>query len=754
MNKNKESKELHPHLPQDEPSSKNKTTSFLASEVDGQNNPSSNVQTVTPAGISLFNNAKLENNENIDQKQLKRSWRSDEYTEIMEKDHDSKGPNQQIISQKKGTNFTVAAESHDQDKHAMLQPPKRHRQNMLPDSYSKDEISPMKSEEYVPQDSQMEHVAKTAPRANPHSGQDIEFKDSNSAISSTCSSPSQQFESSKDYDFADMECKDGESSVGGEGSGSIGSGNSSTSSYISYQIPPAPPSTPASVSYQNTLTGRDIVMAPPLPSTDFVTTQGSYHYDSRFNPSMTSGVVAGSQDLAATPIPHKKPQRSQNPPSRTGTDQARPQYKGSKPSTRKGASKGAEKNEFNSWNVGPRYELIRILGRGSYGEVAQARDLYREGKQTSGSQNFVAIKRITSAFDQEVDAIRIYREMHILRRLRGHECIIQLLDVIPPESDNLDNFNDLYLVFEYVDTDLYKLIMSPQYLTTEHIRTFLYQMLTGLKYIHSFSVIHRDLKPANILLNEDCSLKICDFGLARIMHREDVSKQKKTMKNAADSSKIGPVASPGLKRQLTKHVVTRWYRAPELILIQPYTSAVDIWSIGCILAELLSMQEGSVPSYEDRVPLFPGGSCYPLSEPESGSAKDSERRDQLSVIFSVIGTPSDADIASIEKANNYIKSLERKPGKSLQSLYPAADANALHLLKQMLQFNPANRCTVDEAIEHEFLRDVRNKELETTAQEALEAPSFLDAPRIDIKELKRRTYEEVMWYQNTKTNKV
>ncbi len=200
--------------------------------------------------------------------------------------------------------------------------------------------------------------------------------------------------------------------------------------------------------------------------------------------------------------------------------------------------------------------------------------------------------------------------------------------------------------------------------------------------------------------------------------------------------------------------MTRWYRAPELILIQPYTSAVDIWSIGCILAELLSMQEGSVPSYEDRVPLFPGGSCYPLSEPESGSAKDSERRDQLSVIFSVIGTPSDADIASIEKANNYIKSLERKPGKSLQSLYPAADANALHLLKQMLQFNPANRCTVDEAIEHEFLRDVRNKELETTAQEALEAPSFLDAPRIDIKELKRRTYEEVMWYQNTKTNKV
>ena len=449
MNKNKESKELHP---QDDPSSKNKTTSILASKVEGQNNPSSNVQTVTPAGTSLSNSASLENkNEIIDKKQLKRSWKSDEYTEIMEKDPDSKGHDQQI-SQKKDSSFpsdvTVEAQSHEQGKYATLQPHKRHRQNILPDSYSKDEISPMKSEEYLPQDSKMEHTSKTAPRQSPHAGQDIELKDSNSAISSTCSSPSQQFESNKDDDFAEDDCKDGESSVGGEGSGSIGSGNSSTSSYVSYQIPPAPPSTPASVSYQNNLTERDIAMAPPLPPTDYVPTHGSYHYDSRFNPSMTSGVVAGSQDLAATPLPYKQPHRRQNPTSRTDTDQARPQHKRSKPSTRKGDGRGAEKNEFNSWKVGSRYELIRILGRGSYGEVAQARDLHREGKQTSGSQNFVAIKRITSAFDQEVDAIRIYREMHILRRLRGHECIIQLLDVIPPESDDLDKFNDLYLVFE------------------------------------------------------------------------------------------------------------------------------------------------------------------------------------------------------------------------------------------------------------------------------------------------------------------
>jgi mitogen-activated protein kinase 1/3 len=167
-------------------------------------------------------------------------------------------------------------------------------------------------------------------------------------------------------------------------------------------------------------------------------------------------------------------------------------------------------NDFTTWEVGSRYKLQRILGHGSYGEVAQAIDL----KRKAGQPEFVAIKRINGIFDQEIDAKRIYREMFILRRLRAHSCIIRLIDVISPAS--ADSFNDLYLVFEYVDTDLYKLIMSPQYLSTEHIRHFLYELLIGLHYIHKSSVIHRDLKPANILLNEDCSLKICDFGLARV----------------------------------------------------------------------------------------------------------------------------------------------------------------------------------------------------------------------------------------------
>lgn len=159
------------------------------------------------------------------------------------------------------------------------------------------------------------------------------------------------------------------------------------------------------------------------------------------------------------------------------------------------------------------------------------------------------------------------------------------------------------------------------------------------------------------------------------------------------------------------------------------------------------MQEGNVPGYQDRKPLFPGGTCYPLSG-EGGSIKADERLDQLSVIFSVIGTPAPEDIDASGKANEYISALPKMKGRPLETLYPAADPEAIDLLKKMLQFNPLHRVTAEEALKHGFFEGARRKDLERTADGPLEAPDFLESDDIDLGLLKQRTYEEVLWYRD------
>jgi hypothetical protein len=172
------------------------------------------------------------------------------------------------------------------------------------------------------------------------------------------------------------------------------------------EVPPAPPSTPASDYPSNAaLSSRFEGLATPLP---YSAVQNADQLE--LQQQLSEGAV--------TPAPTKtnQPPRQKHQPL---------------------------SDDFSEWAVGDRYQLLRMLGRGSYGEVAQALDLY-QGR----SDAYVAIKRIQSPFDQEVDAVRLFREIHILRRLRGHECIIQLLDVVEPPSDDLDDFHDLYLVFE------------------------------------------------------------------------------------------------------------------------------------------------------------------------------------------------------------------------------------------------------------------------------------------------------------------
>eukprot|EP00494_Astrolonche_serrata_P024472 UN24730 len=246
------------------------------------------------------------------------------------------------------------------------------------------------------------------------------------------------------------------------------------------------------------------------------------------------------------------------------------------------------------------YKPVKILGHGAYAVVCEAVDL-RTGKK-------VAIKKNKDVFQEISDAKRILREVKLLMHF-DHDDVIPLLDVIPPEEDQINKYKDVYLVMPRMETTLARVIKSKQKLQTAHRQFFLYQLCRGMKYIHSAGVIHRDLKPENILVNGvDCNLKITDFGLARGVFKEEDKKDK--------------------NHQLTEYVVTRWYRAPEVMCsARLYDVAVDVWSIGCIFSELYL-----------RKPLFPGGNHI----------------EQLKIIFKTLGTPkkNNLDWIKQKKPNN------------------------------------------------------------------------------------------------------
>jgi mitogen-activated protein kinase 1/3 len=183
---------------------------------------------------------------------------------------------------------------------------------------------------------------------------------------------------------------------------------------------------------------------------------------------------------------------------------------------------------------------------------------------------------VPRAFNDEIDAKRILREIKLLKHFR-HENIVGIVDLMPPTATYLEDFHDVYIVADLMETDLHRIIYSKQKLSIDHAQYFIYQVLRGLKYIHSADVIHRDLKPSNLLVNSNCDLKICDFGLARGIN------------DAQADGKAGTML-------LTEYVVTRWYRAPEIMLAcHEYSKPIDMWSVGCIFGELIQ-----------RKPYFPG----------------------------------------------------------------------------------------------------------------------------------------------------
>lgn len=402
------------------------------------------------------------------------------------------------------------------------------------------------------------------------------------------------------------------------------------------------------------------------------------------------------------------------------------------------------------WDVGSDYQIIRQIGSGSYGSVCEAKHV------PTGER--VAIKKITRIFDDVIDCKRLLREVCILRYL-SHPNIVRIREILRPKD--LNRFNDLFIVMEHAQSDIKKLVKSPVHLEAGHIQMIVYNILCGMKYIHSANILHRDLKPANILLNEDCEVKICDFGLARTIPEakyvpvivEEPEEGQVLSATANDRSHALTRARAGeFKRELTGHVVTRWYRAPELILLErEYTKAIDVWSAGCVIAELCGMQRENAPTFMDRSPLFPGNSCFPLSPDHHTKMRragfPSSNSDQLNVIFDVIGTPSEEEMSFItdDKAMLYLRSFVPRDRKSLRLIYPSSDQALIDLMDSMLYFRPELRTSFEDALCIPYFDDIRDPLKEQPA----EVPLDFEFERIEgmtEATLRRLFVEEIMKY--------
>ncbi|XP_058489281.1 serine/threonine-protein kinase NLK [Solea solea] len=293
-------------------------------------------------------------------------------------------------------------------------------------------------------------------------------------------------------------------------------------------------------------------------------------------------------------------------------------------------------------------EPDRPIGYGAFGVVWSVTDP-RDGKR-------VALKKMPNVFQNLVSCKRVFRELKMLCFFK-HENVLSALDILQPP--HIDYFEEIYVVTELMQSDLHKIIVSPQPLSSDHAKVFLYQILRGLKYLHSAGILHRDIKPGNLLVNSNCVLKICDFGLARVEESDE-------------------------SRHMTQEVVTQYYRAPEILMgSRHYHNSIDIWSVGCIFAELLG-----------RRILFQAQS--PIQ--------------QLDLITDLLGTPSmEAMRTACEGARAHIlRGPHKQPSLPvLYTLSSQATHEAVHLLCRMLVFDPSKRISAKDALAHPYLDEGR-----------------------------------------------
>mmetsp|Transcript_15772 Transcript_15772/g.15164 ORF Transcript_15772/g.15164 Transcript_15772/m.15164 type:complete len:310 (-) Transcript_15772:2-931(-) len=289
-----------------------------------------------------------------------------------------------------------------------------------------------------------------------------------------------------------------------------------------------------------------------------------------------------------------------------------------------------------------RYQKMEKIGEGTYGVVYKAKD------RVTGE--IIALKKIRLEAEDEGIPSTAIREISLLKELQ-HPNIVRLYDVVHTERK-------LTLVFEFLDQDLKKYldVYCDHGLDLPILKSFLYQLLLGVAYCHHHRVLHRDLKPPNLLINREGHLKLADFGLARAFGI--------------------PV------RSYTHEVVTLWYRAPDVLMgSRRYSTPVDIWSVGCIMAEMANGR-----------PLIAGTS----------------EADQLGRIFKLLGTPILREYPEIVDLPDYpgMNFPQYPPPRNFGILAPRLDPDGVDLLQQMLRYNPASRITAEDALRHSFFNDI------------------------------------------------
>ena len=313
-----------------------------------------------------------------------------------------------------------------------------------------------------------------------------------------------------------------------------------------------------------------------------------------------------------------------------------------------------------------KYSISTVIGQGSYGDIFSAFNL--------NTRREVAIKIIPNVFHDSINLKAFTREIHFLYLLRGHNYIVSLEDIIL-------NDDNLCIITECCFTDLSKILYSTTsdiQLTCSQQLQIIYQSLSAMSYIHSLDIIHRDLKPANILLDSNYNVKICDFGLARIINNDDEGSVNYNHNN---------------NNQYSEYVVSRWYRAPEIILTPGYyNKSQDVWSLGCVFSEMLL-----------KKPIFQGKNSY----------------NQINEIINIIGLPTINDLESIKinsRMKQYIMNMTTSNiglKKILKPLCDEIDKDLYDLLCNMFLYNPNSRITCRIALKSSIFNSFISPHYET-----------------------------------------